>query len=166
MKLRILVLIALVLLPAASLYAVGDATGRGDPIPLGRLVAELPRSAEKVTVRMTTHYYAGGLFLRKSGDMFLVVRPPTGAVVRSQPRSAVRVRAHGVRFYYHDGFFYRRRGSSKFEVVPGPAGAVVRSIPVNSRRRVVAKREAWWYAGVTYRPFQKSGRTLYRVMGL
>jgi hypothetical protein len=163
MKFIPIALIALVLLPASSGLA---ATGRGDPIPLGQRVERVPSGAEKLAVKLTTYWYAEGLFYRKSGGSYLVVRPPIGAFVRSQPRSAVRVLANGVRYHYHDGFFYRRRAPSKFEVVRAPTGAVVESLPKNARRRIIAGKVAWWYAGVNYRPFERGGRTYYRVMGI
>jgi hypothetical protein len=166
MKLRVLTLAALLILPLTAALGVVEARDQGGAIPLGKWVAELPRGSQKIGFKLTPHFYADGLFYKKSGPGWVVVLPPIGAVVRGRPRSAVPVTANATRFYYHEGFFYRRRGSANYQVVQAPSGAVVRTLPKRFRRTLINGRVHYWYAGVTYRPLSKSRQTSYVVLGI
>lgn len=88
--------------------------------PFGVIVPWLPNGAIKVYVRGKKYYYYRGVFYRKHGRDYYVVRPPRGAVIYERPYWAQRVSIGGrIMFKYGDVYFQigNNGGRESYQVV-------------------------------------------------
>ncbi|MEM6648038.1 MAG: DUF6515 family protein [Bacteroidota bacterium] len=113
--------VVLALLIVSSLSLSGCYSAHAVP-PADRVVrvTSLPRAAAVVTVKRQTYHYHDGRFYQRQRGVYVSVRPPLGAVVRTLPRRRTVVRANGQRRYVVHGTHYRaerRRGQTVYVVV-------------------------------------------------
>jgi hypothetical protein len=90
------------------------------PMAPGYAVTALPTGNIAVTFGGGRFFYHAGLWYRKSGHSFIVVRPPRGIGVPILPPSYTTVMVAGTPYYYANDTYY----------VAGPGGYVVAQPPV------------------------------------
>ena len=90
---------------------------------LGYPVATLPASRVAVTFRGTPFFFHAGVWYRRSGPSFIVVRPPVGIIVPVLPPSYATVWVGAAPYYYANDVFYAQAADG-YSVVEPPPGYV------------------------------------------
>jgi len=99
--------------------------------PYGRLTVEMPHGAISLGFGSLRYYYQGGLFYRPQRHNYIVVPPPSGAVVYQIPAQYNQVIIDGVVYYTYNGVYYSRVPQG-FQVVQPPP-VVVEAATVSTR---------------------------------
>ena len=90
--------------------------------PRGYAVGALPRGYVTVGYRGAPYYYNSGIWYRRGGGGFVVVRPAFGLFVPVLPSFYTTLWWGGVPYYYADDVYYRYRDGRGYEVVDAPTG--------------------------------------------
>jgi hypothetical protein len=89
----------------------------------GYSVRSLPRGYVTVSYRTGPYYYGRGIWYRRGGSGFVVVRPAIGLYVPVLPPFYSTVWYSGVPYYYADDVYYRWRSDRReYEVSDPPRG--------------------------------------------
>jgi hypothetical protein len=88
---------------------------------VGYSVTVLPAGHIALTFRGSPFFFHSGVWYRRSGPRFVVVRPPVGIVVPILPPGYSTVVAAGVPYYYADDVYYEQ-ATGGYAVVAPPAG--------------------------------------------
>jgi len=90
--------------------------------PRGYAVGALPRGYVTVGYRGSPYYYHSGIWYRRGGYGYVVVRPGVGLFVPVLPGFYTSLWWGGVPYYYADDVYYRYYAGRGYEVVEPPAG--------------------------------------------
>jgi len=90
---------------------------------LGYSVTSLPVSRVAITFRGTPFFFHAGVWYRRSGPSFVVVRPPVGIIVPVLPPSYAMVWVGVAPYYYANEVFYTQVADG-YSVVEPPPGYV------------------------------------------
>ena len=90
--------------------------------PRGYAVGALPRGYVTVGYRGSPYYYHQGIWYRRGGSGFFVVRPAIGLFVPVLPAFYTTLWWGGVPYYYADDVYYRYNTGRGYEVVDAPSG--------------------------------------------
>jgi uncharacterized protein DUF6515 len=90
--------------------------------PRGYAVGVLPRGYVTLNYRGSPYYYNSGIWYRRGGAGFVVVRPAVGLFVPVLPSFYTRLWWGGVPYYYADDVYYRYYGGRGYQVVDAPNG--------------------------------------------
>lgn len=90
--------------------------------PRGYAVRALPRGYVTVVHRGGPYYYHSGIWYRRGGTGFVVVRPAVGLWVPVLPSFYTRVWWGSVPYYYADDVYYRYYPGRGYQVVEAPSG--------------------------------------------
>jgi hypothetical protein len=90
--------------------------------PRGYAVGVLPRGYVTVGYRSGPYYYHSGIWYRRGGTGFVVVRPALGLYVPVLPSFYTTLWWGGVPYYYADDVYYRYYAGRGYRVVDAPAG--------------------------------------------
>ncbi|MBO4370419.1 MAG: hypothetical protein J5808_03540 [Paludibacteraceae bacterium] len=126
-----------------------------------------PPVYHEVRYRNIDYRYAGGVYYRPYGDVWMVCRPPVGAFVPAvfyvAPMPTVRVRVDGIyrNYYYDDGVFFLWENDG-YRAVLAPIGAKIKGLP--------SYYDIYYIDGRTYYlvddvVFRKVGINTYKVVG-
>lgn len=142
----VVVLALMLLMPSAMALAADRDRDRGghdnrrsyryhDRPSFGLTLSFAPAHSYVVTQGRVRYYYYDGLYYSRTGSDYLLIPPPTGAVVSAIPVEYRPVVINGVTYYTDSGIYYvYTRGG--YQVVPQPltvvqpAPAVVQAPPV------------------------------------
>jgi hypothetical protein len=69
-------------------------------------LASRPKYSSTVVVTGTTYYYAGGVYYVQKGANYVVVAPPSGAVVYAVPTATTVVYVGSTPYFYYNGAYY------------------------------------------------------------
>jgi uncharacterized protein DUF6515 len=97
---------------------------------IGYSVAALPAGHVAITFRGSPFFFHAGVWYRRSGPSFIVVRPPIGIIVPVLPPAYSTVWVGTLPYYYADDVFYEQVPGG-YSVVEAPAGYVEQG-PVGS----------------------------------
>ena len=100
--------------------------------PRGYAVGALPRGYVTVGYRGGPYYYNSGIWYRRGGSGFLVVRPAIGLFVPVLPSFYTTLWWGGVPYYYADDVYYRYNAGRGYQVVDAPAGDPSTSQPAGA----------------------------------
>jgi len=90
--------------------------------PRGYAVGVLPRGYVTVGYRGGPYYYNSGIWYRRGGGGFVVVRPAFGLFVPVLPSFYTTLWWGGVPYYYADDVYYRYYPGRGYQVVEAPNG--------------------------------------------
>lgn len=90
--------------------------------PRGYAVRALPRGYVTVAYRGGPFFYNSGIWYRRGGAGFVVVRPAIGLWVPVLPAFYTTLWWGGVPYYYADDVYYRYSAGRGYQVVDAPAG--------------------------------------------
>jgi len=90
---------------------------------IGYSVAALPANRVAVTFRGSPYFFHSGVWYRRSGPAFVVIRPPVGIIVPVLPPAYSTVWVGGLSYYYANDAFYEQ-AEGGYSVVAPPAGYV------------------------------------------
>jgi hypothetical protein len=90
--------------------------------PRGYAVGALPRGYVTVGYRGAPYYYNQGIWYRRGGAGYVVVRPAVGLFVPGLPGFYTTLWWGGVPYYYADDVYYRYYAGRGYQVVDPPAG--------------------------------------------
>jgi len=126
---------------------------------IGYSVSTLPTGHVSVTYRGSAYFFHSGVWYRRSGPSFIVIRPPVGIIVPVLPPSYSTVWAVGVSYYYANDVFYEQANGG-YSVVAPPAGYVEQGTPASPPVQAGAASpltgSATWYyceSSKTYYPY-------------
>jgi hypothetical protein len=88
----------------------------------GYAVGALPRGYVTVSYRGGPYYYHSGIWYRRGGAGFVVVRPAVGLFVPVLPGFYTTLWWGGVPYYYADDVYYRYYAGRGYQVVDAPNG--------------------------------------------
>ena len=131
----------------------------------GSAFPALPPAYVSITFNSQPYFHGddGAYYQAQSDGQYLVVQPPVGAVVPSQPPGAVAIAVGPTTYYYFDGVFYVASDSS-FAVVNPPPGIVVPArLPSDATQVVINGSVAFQFNGFNYTPSIQDGVTVYTV---
>ncbi|MEI8012933.1 MAG: DUF6515 family protein, partial [Candidatus Omnitrophota bacterium] len=97
--------------------------------PYGSFSVNIPLGAVSVAFGSRNFFYHSGLFYEHRDREYIVVQPPSGAVVYAIPQGYHKVVIDGVLYYTYNGVYYVRalRG---YQVVQPPAPVIVEPMTV------------------------------------
>jgi hypothetical protein len=105
-----------------------------------------------------------GVYYRKHGHSYVVVRPVRGIRVRVLPAARQLVYVNNSPYFYYYGTFYVQKGE-EFEVVDAPAGAVVDALPDGYEVKEKDGTEYYVLEDVLYREVEEADGSIgYEVM--
>jgi hypothetical protein len=127
---------------------------------IGYSVSALPTGRVSVAFRGSPYFFHSGVWYRRSGPSFVVIRPPVGIIVPLLPPSYSTVLAGGVPYYYANDVFYEQTDGG-YSVVAPPAGYVEQDTPAappSTQAGAVSPQtgSATWYyceSSKTYYPY-------------
>ena len=90
---------------------------------IGYSISALPTGHVAVTFRGSPFFFHSGVWYRRSGPSFVVIRPPVGIIVPVLPPSYSTVWVGGAAYYYANDVFYEQADGG-YSVVAPPAGYV------------------------------------------
>jgi hypothetical protein len=90
--------------------------------PRGYAVGVLPRGYVTVNYRGGPYFYHSGIWYRRGGPGFVVVRPAVGLFVPVLPSFYTTLWWGGVPYYYADDVYYRYYPGRGYRVVDAPSG--------------------------------------------
>ncbi len=96
--------------------AVGFATG----VVIGASVASPPPYYSTVSVDNTPYIYSDGVYLQPQGSSYVVVAPPSGAVVTYLPEGCTVTQVNGTQYSDCSGIYYQtvyQNGATVYQVV-------------------------------------------------
>ncbi len=108
--------------------------------PYGKLTVKIPNGSISFGFGTNKYYYSSGLFYRPHQREYIVVPPPSGAVVYQIPAQYNQVVIDGVVYYTYNGVYYSRVPQG-FQVIPPPS--VVVDAATVSRTAVVDEEEVF-----------------------
>jgi len=90
--------------------------------PVGHRLRSLPAGYFGLVVGGSNFYYHSGVYYRRSGADYLVVRAPIGAILHTLPLGYRMIHVAGLPYYYANGVYYRWNGLNRtYVVVDQPA---------------------------------------------
>lgn len=95
---------------------VGFTTG----LIIGSAVSQPPPYYDTVYVGSTSYIYSDGIYMQPSGSEYVVVAPPTGAIVTYLPDGCTQTQTAGGSYYNCSGVYYQpfyQNGSTVYKVV-------------------------------------------------
>ncbi|MGH2412592.1 MAG: DUF6515 family protein, partial [Microcystaceae cyanobacterium] len=95
---------------------VGFATG----VAIGASVSSPPPYYSTTYVGTTSYLYSDGVYLQPQGSSYVVVAPPTGAVVTYLPEGCTATQIDGTQYYNCSGIYYQtfyQNGTTVYKVV-------------------------------------------------
>jgi len=126
---------------------------------IGYSVSGLPASRVSVTFRGSPYFFQAGVWYRRSGPSFVVIRPPLGIVVPILPPSYSTVWVGGVSYYYANDVYYDQADGG-YSVVAPPPGYVEQEAPAPPPTQAGASSPqtggaTWYYceSSKTYYPY-------------
>ncbi|MHC5109392.1 MAG: DUF6515 family protein [Planctomycetota bacterium] len=159
---------------------------------VGARIAAKPKQTTTVVVTGTTYYYSGGVYYVKSGNEYVVVNAPPGAVVYAVPTYTTVVYVNETPYYYHAGTYYVHTAApankpppetntaddgekdeqqpeltedeENYKVVAPPVGASVPYLPEEADEETVDGKKYFVFNGTYYRPFSSEGDTVFMVV--
>jgi hypothetical protein len=113
--------------------------------PRGYAVRALPRGYVTVNYRSGPYFYHSGIWYRRGGAGFVVVRPAVGLFVPVLPSFYTTLWWGGVPYYYADDIYYRYRSGRGYEVVDAPSGDPSTTAPAGAAAAAAAQGELFIY---------------------
>ncbi len=89
-------------------------------VVVGATVSSPPPYYSTVYVGSTTYIYSDGVYLQQSGSSYVVVEPPTGAVVTYLPEGCTQVQINNISMFNCSGIYYQpfyQSGATVYKVV-------------------------------------------------
>ncbi len=126
----------------------------------GAVVASLPFGYQTVNVGGVPYYYADGAYYQQGPSGYVVVNPPSGAMLNGPPPGSIPIVADGQTYYYADGTFYVQQGDG-YAIVPTPLGVTVPELPSAATQIAMNGNVYYQYNGVYYQPIIQNGVTMY-----
>ena len=131
--------------------------------PFGFFLGTMAADAYYFTLANQGYYYDYGVFYIPSGNGYLAVPPPIGALVGYLPDGFETLQVGDMIYYYFGGAFYVREGSS-FRVVPAPQGAIIYQLPEGATEQLVNGDYYYLFNNVYYLPISQNGQDAYEVV--
>jgi len=131
----------------------------------GSSTSQLPVGAVEVTADGRTFHYASGVFYFQSGNRYVVVTAPAGAVVDELPDGHGTAEHINETYSYYFGTFFAEK-EGKYEVVVPVPGVVVGYLPdgYNEMRDGEQDDITYEYGGVYYQAVFLNGILAYMVV--
>ncbi len=97
----------------------------------GNTVFSLPGTSLSINLGGLSFFYSDGVFYRRSGARFTVVKPPRGALIKTLPWGYQKVVINGITYYTNDGIYYQAvpRG---YMVVDEPQTVYTYTVPMQA----------------------------------
>jgi hypothetical protein len=131
--------------------------------PYGFFLNTLAADAFYFTLADQAYYYDYGVYYIPSGNGYMAVAPPIGALVGYLPDGYETVQVGDMIYYYYGGAFYVREGNA-FRVVTAPPGAVVYLLPEGAVEQLVNGEYYMVFNNVYYLPISQNGQDAYEVV--
>lgn len=120
---------------------------------IGATIASLPAYTHTVVYSGTTYYYSAGVYYVSEPSGYVIVSPPAGIIVEAPPADCEEVKVVDNTYCYNRGSFYSfDNDKNAYVVVPAPEGAMVSTIPDESKVKMVNGVKYHVYLDVYYRP--------------
>ena len=137
-------------------------------------IKRLPATAINIVFGGIKYWLSDGVYYRKQGNNYVVVKAPTGVKVRFLPNGAKVVKRNGKTFYVHGDVYYRwLPGKQRYEVVKlstKPAakvyklGQVVTVLPNGANSVRINGIQYFSFNGHYFMPSQREGKSVYVVV--
>jgi hypothetical protein len=130
---------------------------------VGSTVASLPEKHEVMEIGEITYYYADGVYYTSFDEIYVVVPPPNGAIMKTVPSDISAVTVNGTKYYNYGGVFYLKvdRG---YQVIAPPAGGIVTELPGKAYSTLINKDLYYVYGNAYYKRFFKGNSVIYKIV--
>lgn len=141
----------------------------------GRPVKSVPRGGYYHQYGNHNYYCHDGRFYRPNNGVFVVCRPPIGAVIATSLINATltaitiqAINSHRINtYFYGDGIFYYKDAPGRYRVVAPPIGARVPLLPYGTETLIIKGDCYYRVDDIYYRPVHNpyNGQQEYEVVG-
>ncbi|MCP4267752.1 MAG: hypothetical protein GY777_19660 [Candidatus Brocadiaceae bacterium] len=130
---------------------------------VGSSVASLPEKHEVMEIREITYYYADGIYYASFDEIYVVVPPPNGALIKTIPPEYSTVTVNDTEHYNYGGVFYLKvdRG---YQVIAPPTGGIVTKLPGKAYSTLINKDLYYVYGNAYYKRFFRGNSVIYKIV--
>jgi hypothetical protein len=131
----------------------------------GEHLRDLPVARVSIFFNSQPYFYdADGYYYQPQPDgQYVVIQPPTGAVVPYLPAGIVVIPFGGATYYYLDGVFYTQQGDNAYVVVNPPFRIIVPTLPSGATQLQFKDVVFYQFDGYNYTPIMQDGAVGYMV---
>lgn len=126
-----------------------------------------PKNAFIIAHSGRKYHYKSGIYYRKSGAKYLIVKAPVGLRVQTLPKEGIRCVVRGKRYFYYYGTFYKQvDNSDEYITVAPPLGARVNALPEGYKTVEIKGEDLYQFEGTYYKVvIDDNNQELYEVVG-
>ena len=126
-----------------------------------------PKKAYIVKHSGQKFHYKSGIYYKKSGAKYVIVKAPIGIRVRTLPKERIRCIVHGKKYFYYYGTFYQKSdNNNEYVTVDPPIGVKVDALPEGYANVEINGEDLYEFEGTYYKAItDENNQELYEVIG-
>ena len=130
---------------------------------VGSTITSLPEKHAVMEIGEITYYHADGVYYTLFGEIYVVVPPPNGALIKTIPPGLSTVTVNGTKYYNYGGVFYLKvdRG---YQVIAPPASGIVTELPGKAYSTLINKDLYYIYGNAYYKRFFRGNSVIYKIV--
>ena len=130
---------------------------------VGSTITSLPEKHAVMEIGEITYYHADGVYYALFGEIYVVVPPPNGALIKTIPPGLSTVTVNGTKYYNYGGVFYLKvdRG---YQVIAPPASGIVTELPGKAYSTLINKDLYYIYGNAYYKRFFRGNSVIYKIV--
>lgn len=125
-----------------------------------------PKKAIIIAHSGINYHYHSGIYYKKVGANYKIIKAPVGIRVRSLPEGRIRFLLKGKKYYYYYGTYYvKSDNDSEYITVDPPKGAKVDALPEGYNTVELNGEEFYEFEGTYYKAItNENGEEWYEVV--
>ncbi|MDP4265827.1 MAG: DUF6515 family protein [Bacteroidota bacterium] len=123
---------------------------------------------ERRIIRYSNHdyYFHNGHYYNYLNERYALIAPPFGLRISILPGGFRRIVIGGGIFFYSMGVYYSQvPGTTSYEVVKAPVGAIIYDLPPEAEQIMIDNMPYYEYNGVLYKSVNTAGGQGYKCVG-
>jgi len=130
---------------------------------VGSTITSLPKKHAVIEIGEITYYHADGVYYALFGEIYVVVPPPNGALIKTIPPGLSTVTVNDTEYYNYGGAFYIKVDNG-YQVIAPPAGGIVTELPGKAYSTLINKDLYYIYGNAYYKRFFRGNSVIYKIV--